>query len=118
MQTLLDFVREWSLSQQLTFHASKCFALYISGTHTTYSGNLPLYIDGKPISVVDKLKILSVFFTVDLKWLLHHSSIRCKISRMTGVVHCFSKSLGIASGKKIATAFILPHSSLVFTCLE
>ena len=62
MQTLLDCVRKWSLSHRLSINVSKCFALYISGTRTTYSGNLPLYTDGKPISVVDKLEILGVFY--------------------------------------------------------
>ena len=83
--------------------------LHCTYPRTTYLGNLPLYIDDKPISVVDKHKILGVFLKTDLKWLFHHSSIRCKISRMTGVVHCFGKLLDIASRKKIATAFILPH---------
>ena len=109
MQTLLYFVREWSLSHHLSINVSKCFALYVSGTRTTYLGNLALYIDGKPISAVDNLKILGVFFTTDLKWHLHHSSIRCKISHMIGVVHRFDKSLDLASRTKIVTAFILPH---------
>ena len=58
---VLDFVHEWSLSHQLFINVSKCFALCMSGTRITCSGNLPLYIDGRPISVVDKLKILGVF---------------------------------------------------------
>ncbi len=70
---------------------------------------LKLYLSDHQISTVSDIKVLGVSFARDLKWQLHQSSVRRKLSNMTSVVARFGRSLNIKARKNIVQAFVLPH---------
>ena len=107
MQSLLDLISTWAKNNQLCINVSKCYTMSIaaSARKSTTCLASKLYLSNHQISTVSDIKVLGVSFTRDLKWQLHQSSVRRKLSNMMSVVARFGRSLNIKARKNI----VLPH---------
>ena len=111
MQSLLDLISIWAKNNQLCINVSKCYTMSIaaSARKSTTCLASKLYLSNHQISTVSDIKVLGVSFIRDLKWQLHQSSVRRKLSNMTSVVARFGRSLNIKARKNIFQVFVLPH---------
>ena len=97
MLSLLDLISIWTKNNQLCINVSKCYTLSIaaSARKSTTCLTSKLYLSNHQISTVSDIKVLGISFTRNLKWQLHQSSVRRKLSNMTSIVARFGRSLNI-----------------------
>ena len=77
MQVLLDTVHVWSDTYCLSINIGKCFYMIVSPYATKrFTCTRKLVIGSSALPVVDKIKILGIYFSKDLCWRYHVSHVR------------------------------------------
>ena len=80
IQDSVSNIQRWSDNNLLRLHDDKCKELRIDFKKNN-SIFPPIYVNGKPLEVVEEAKLLGLTITSDLKWNKHVSNIVSKCSK-------------------------------------
>ena len=110
MWVQLCAVHVWSEVQCLSINTGKCFYMIVSPyARKRFTCTRKLVIRSSALTIVDKLKILGIYFSKDLSWRYHVSHVRKKVISMVGVLNHFASTLNCDTRSKVFCAFVKPH---------